>query len=166
MKEIAYNEYAGEALATLSKGAFLTTAHGGKHNTMTIGWGSIGSIWGKPILTVMVRPSRFTYGLIEASGEFTVSIPRKDLGKALGICGSKSGRDLAKPEGAGLELTSVPAIATPVIAGCGLHFACKVIYKQPLDLAGFTPAERTKWYADGDEHTVYYAEIIATYLDD
>lgn len=166
MKEITYNEYAHEALARLSKGAFLTTAHDGKHNTMTISWGSIGFIWGKPVMTVMIRPSRFTYGLIEASGEFTVSIPRKDLAKALGICGSKSGRDVTKPEAAGLELKSVPAVATPVIADCGLHFACKVVYKQPLDLTAFTPEYRTKWYGNGDEHKVYYAEIIAAYLDD
>ncbi|MBR2683498.1 MAG: hypothetical protein IKE22_09565, partial [Atopobiaceae bacterium] len=39
-------------------------------NTMTIGWGTIGTVWGKPILMVMVRPQRYTYGLINAAGEF------------------------------------------------------------------------------------------------
>jgi len=166
MKAIAYNDYANEALTALGKGAFLTVAHGGKHNTMTIGWGSLGIAWGKPIMMVMVRPSRFTHHLLEASGEFTVSIPRKDLSQALGLCGTKSGRDVQKPEAAGLDLKHIPEIATPVIAGCGLHFACKVVYKQAMDLDGLVPAYRSRWYGTGDAHTVYYGEIVAAYCDE
>lgn len=84
-KDVAYNEYAKETIEILSKGAFLTTTVDGVINTMTIAWGSLGFMWGKPIFTAMVRPSRFTYELLEKSGEFTVSIPFKDMSKALGI---------------------------------------------------------------------------------
>ena len=47
-KEVAYNEYANEIIETLSKGAFLTTTIDGAVNTMTIAWGSVGFMWGKP----------------------------------------------------------------------------------------------------------------------
>ena len=58
MKEIAYNQYAKETLEILSKGALLTVKSGEKVNAMTIGWGSIGFMWGKPVFMAMVRPSR------------------------------------------------------------------------------------------------------------
>ena len=103
MQEIPFDQYAPQVLQQLPKGAFLTVSHGGRDNTMTIGWGSLGVIWGKPVFSVLVRPSRYTYGLLEASGEFTVSVPLTDMAKALGVCGSKSGRDLDKFAAAGLQ---------------------------------------------------------------
>jgi flavin reductase (DIM6/NTAB) family NADH-FMN oxidoreductase RutF len=166
-KEIAYNEFAKQALDQLSKGgAFLTTAHNGKTNTMTIGWGSIGFVWGKPVLTVMVRHSRYTYELIEKSGEFTVSFPLNDMKKALGICGSKSGRDIDKFAAAGLTTLPGQNIATPVISGGGLHFECKIVYKQAMDQAQLDKAYNEKWYGAGDYHTFYMGEIVSCYTEE
>ena len=65
-------------LEQLPKGAFLTVKNGEKMNVMTIGWGNIGFIWGKPIFTALVRYSRYTYELLENSGEFAVCVPKKD----------------------------------------------------------------------------------------
>lgn len=97
MKKINAFEQGEAILKTLSKGAFLTTAADGKQNTMTIGWGSLGFKWGQPTFTVMVRQSRYTKELIDANPEFTVSFPVKEgFAQALGLCGSKSGRDLDK----------------------------------------------------------------------
>jgi flavin reductase (DIM6/NTAB) family NADH-FMN oxidoreductase RutF len=53
-------------------------------------------MWKKPIMTVMVRKSRFTHHIIENASSFTVSIPRDDLGEVLNFCGTKSGRDFDK----------------------------------------------------------------------
>lgn len=165
-KEVAYNQYANELTEILSKGAFLTTEMDGAINTMTIAWGSVGFMWGKPVFMAMVRPSRFTYECIEKSNQFTVSIPFKDMSTALGICGSKSGRDTDKIAAA--NLTTVPGkkISTPVIADCGLHYECKVVYKQemlPEQLAGDL---QQKWYANGNYHTLFFGEILATYVDE
>lgn len=166
MTQVKYNEQAAKVIEVMSKGAFLTTAHGGKVNTMTIGWGSLGFAWGKPIFTVMVRPSRHTFQLIEASGEFTVSLPLKEgMQQALGICGSKSGRDIDKFSAAGLTAQPGKQIATPVIAGCGLHYECKIIYKQPMNPELLAPATATQCYSSGDYHTLYFGEIVATYTD-
>lgn len=166
MREVPYTEYATKAIEILSKGAFLTTAHGGKTNTMTIAWGNIGFMWGKPVFTVMVRPSRYTYQLIEQSGEFTVSIPLQDMQQALALCGTKSGRDLDKIAAAGLTLLPGQKVATPVIAGCGLHYECKIVYKHPLDPAALDPAYKAKCYASGDFHTLYFGEIVACYREE
>lgn len=165
-KEVAYNDYAKEATEILSKGAFLTTAVDGAINTMTIAWGSIGFMWGKPVFMAMVRPDRFTFELLQKSGEFTVSIPFKDMSKALGICGSQSGRSIDKIAAA--QLTTVPGkkIVTPVIADCGLHYECKVVYKQEMSSELLTPDLQTKWYTGGNYHTLFFGEILATYIDE
>ena len=65
MKEIQVFDYADKIIKILSNGAFLNTCAEGKSNSMTIAWGSLGFMWGKPVFTVMVRQSRHTYQLIE-----------------------------------------------------------------------------------------------------
>jgi len=166
MKEVAYNEYADKAIDILSKGAFLTTANDGKANSMTIAWGTIGFMWGKPVFMAMVRHSRYTYQLLEKSGEFTVSIPFKDMKEALGVCGSKSGRDTDKFAAAGLKTEPAQKLATPVIANCGLTYECKVVYKQVMTDDNLDAANQQKWYAQGDYHTLYFGEIVASYTND
>ncbi len=164
--EIRYNEYANEITEVLSKGAFLTTEWDGKVNTMTIAWGSIGFIWRKPVFMAMVRPSRFTYEAMEKSGQFTVSIPFKDMGTALGICGSKSGRDIDKLVEANLTTNPGKKISTPVIANCGLHYECKVVYKQVMTPELLDKELQDQSYATGDYHTMYFGEILTTYVDE
>lgn len=65
------------------------------------------------------------------------------------------------------NLTTAPGtkISTPVIAGCGLHYECKVVYKQMVaDL--LAPDLQEKWYGTGNYHTLFFGEILATYLDE
>ena len=81
-----------ETIENIGKGrAFLTSKYNGKVNTMTIGWGSIGIVWQKPIFTVLVRQSRYTREFMEKSNNFTVSVCFDDsMKKAFNICGTKS----------------------------------------------------------------------------
>ncbi|WP_346354390.1 flavin reductase family protein [Azotosporobacter soli] len=164
-QELSYNEYAKEAVEILSKGAFLTTAANGAQNTMTIAWGSIGYIWQRPVFMVMVRPSRHSYQMLEASGEFTVSLPLKDMKEALAVCGSKSGRELDKFAAAGLKAAPSRNVAAPIIEGCGLHYECRVVFKQTMDPAHLDPSIAAQKYASGDFHTLYFGEILACYKD-
>ena len=165
MKEVSYNEYSKLVLDTLPKGAFLTTSHAGKINSMTIGWGSIGVIWRIPIFMVMVRPSRHTWGLIEAAGEFTVSVPLQDMSKALGICGTKSGRDTDKLALAGLKTLPGQVLSTPVIAGAGLHYECKVVFKQAMNPPALDGTLSQECYPTGDFHTMYFGKILSTWTE-
>ena len=96
-KTIKYNELTNEMLEQLRKGAFFTTKVGNKVNTMTIAWGGINIVWNKPLFIAYVRFSRDSYKMVEASDEFTISVPlEKDMKKELTYCGSKSGRDVDK----------------------------------------------------------------------
>ncbi|MCL5781679.1 MAG: flavin reductase family protein [Firmicutes bacterium] len=166
MKEdVKYNDYLKELLEQLPKGAFLTVKDEGKLNTMTIGWGTIGFIWQKPVFVVMVRKSRYTYQLLENAKEFTVSIPlRKELKKELALCGTKSGRELDKFKEGNLTPEPGKVVNTPVIGECDLHYECRVIYQQSMEPALVAENIKKLAYPKGDYHVMYYGEIVACYV--
>lgn len=165
MKEVMYNDYAKQLLETLPKGVFLNVSDGTRDNTMTIGWGSLGVIWSKPVLMVMVRGSRYTYDIIEKTDCFSVSVPLQvDLKKALGFCGSKSGRDHDKWIEAGLTKLPGQKVDAPLIGECELHYECQIIGRQKLTKEVLLPGIEQSCYASGDYHTLYYGEIVGVYL--
>lgn len=161
--QLTYEQFSAEAASLMPKNAFMTTAHNGKINTMTIGWGSIGIMWGKPVFTAMVRQSRYTKELVDQSGEFTITLPYDDTKEALALCGSKSGRDLDKIAAANLSLKTGQVVATPVIAARALQLECKVVFKQTMEQQNLDSANQSKWYANGDYHTLYFGEVVAAY---
>lgn len=164
-KDIHYTDYSKEFINQLTKGAFLNVKSKDSINTMTIGWGNIGFIWGKPILAVMVRYSRHTYQLIEKSTEFTVSLPLKgQLKKELGFCGSQSGKDFNKFKECNLTPKNGKVIETPIIDECDLHYECKIVHKQAMEPGLLDGKINEKYYSNHDYHVIYYGEIVATYI--
>ncbi len=148
-------------------GLFLVSAgKDGRANTMTIGWGLIGTIWRKPFFLVAVRPSRFTHCLIEESGEFTVCLPAKGMEHALEFCGTKSGRDVDKFRE--LNLTAVKGfeVAVSYIAECPVHYECKVAYKTDLKPEMLDEELRRDCYPAGDYHTLYFGLILGVYAEE
>ncbi|WP_066637707.1 flavin reductase family protein [Desulfolucanica intricata] len=165
IKNIKYNEYTKELLERLPKGVFLTVRDKEKLNTMTIGWGTVGYIWQKPIFVVSLRYSRYTYQLIEKAKEFTVSIPlNNDLNKALSICGTKSGKDINKFTECNLSADPGQVVSTPVIGECDLFYECKVVYQQAMEPALAAESIHKSCYSKGDFHVLYYGEIVASYI--
>lgn len=163
-----------EALKSMEKrGAFLTVKdNDGKVNTMAIGWGNIGYEWGRPIFTVLVRESRYTHELLENAEDFTVSIPLDDeMNKALGFCGSKSGRDLDKFKECNLAPIESKEVKSPAIDGCEMIYECKIVFKHHMDLelldddikSKWYKESNNKWYTQNDCHTIYYGEIVNCY---
>ena len=168
-KEIGVFDYSNEVLKKMKPGNFLTTKYKNKINTMIIGWGGINIEWGKPIFFVLVRDSRATYDLIENSNEFTISVPLDgNLNKAIGVCGTKSLREIDKFKTCNLTPVKGRVIDTPIIGEAKLHYECKVIYKQTLDESKLPKDVIDKYYQPGSRtntiHTVYYGEIVDQYL--
>ncbi|QGU00130.1 hypothetical protein SYNTR_1536 [Candidatus Syntrophocurvum alkaliphilum] len=159
-----YVEYANDFLGNLTKGAFLTVKHNEKLNTMTIGWGSLGYMWQRPIVMVAVRYSRYSYELIEKANEFTVSIPlNSDLKKDLAIAGKKSGRDINKFKECNITAQDSKTINSPIVDECDLFFECKVVYKQAMEPGTLDKSIREKFYATHNYHVLYYGEILDCY---
>ena len=67
MQTVPFNFNAAKNLEILSKTAFLTTYHMGKTNIMPIAWGALGVMWKLPTFVAMVRKSRYSYKLIDAT---------------------------------------------------------------------------------------------------
>lgn len=146
------------------QGAFLTVKNSGVVNTMTIGWGSTGFVWRKPVFTVLVRESRYTYDLIDKCDEFTISIPLSSkLKSALAYCGTKSGRDVNKFKECGILQVPAKKISTPVIDGCGLYYECKIIYKTDIIPDLLDRDIKNSVYSDNDYHKLFFGEIIDCY---
>ncbi|MGI6713394.1 MAG: flavin reductase family protein [Bacillota bacterium] len=163
--DVLFNKYSQELLQQLPKGAFLTVKKDDNINVMTIGWGSVGFIWGKPIFTLLVRSSRYTYELLDQTKEFSVSVPlNNDFKKELVLCGTKSGRDVDKFKEANLTPVPGKVISAPVIKECQLFYECKVVYEQLMDPKLLNETEKEKFYSQGDYHVIYYGEILASYV--
>lgn len=161
---IDYKKRMDEAFEQLQKGAFLTTEHKGKVNTMTIAWGGISFVWHKPVFLAYVRYSRDTYQMLENHQEFTVSIPlSKDMKRELAYAGTKSGRDTDKIKDLGLHLKAGEKVSVPVLADCDLHYECKVIYKQAMEPGNIPDELKDSYYKSHDYHVIYYGEILANY---
>lgn len=168
-------DYAGYICKGMKKGILLTTKNAGKVNTMTIGWGTIGIEWGKPIFIAFVRESRFTKEMLDGNAEFTVNIPYGNVdSQILGFCGTKSGRDMDKISEAGLTLEESSVISVPGIKELPLTLECKILYQQKQDLTALPAAILDRYYpsdpscpyagSDRDYHYAYYAEIVNAYL--
>ena len=70
---------------------------GSEHpNPMTVSWGGLGTLWDRPVATVYVRPTRFTFSLLGAEPFFTLNFLPEPYRAALDLCGSTSGRNTDK----------------------------------------------------------------------
>ena len=175
MKEkINITDYANLITKALPKGILLNTC-GDKFNSMVIGWGHLGTLWGRPTFHVYVRQGRYTKPLLDKTGEFTISVPLDNPDPAINkICGWQSGYNIDKVKEAGLELENAEIIATPGIKQYLLTIECKVLYSQDQDLSRIPEDIRDRMYpqdvdgtypmANRDFHTMYVGEIVAAYI--
>jgi len=106
---VQYTDYFALTIQHMQEEGLLlvTTGADGKPNVMTIGWGTIGSIWARPIFVVLVRPSRHSHSLMEQVSDFTVNVLPRELTTAASLCGSVSGREHDKFQEA--QLTPIPS---------------------------------------------------------
>ena len=162
MRKVNYNKNFTEVTKALEgNGGFLTVKSNDLLNTMTIGWANIGYIWSKPVLMVAVRKSRYTHKLIESSNDFTVSIPfNNKMKNELQFCGSKSGRNYNKFKELNLKTISSSKVDTPLIAGCDLHYECKIVFKQKMQPENLINSYQKNHYTNDDYHTLYFGEIL------
>jgi flavin reductase (DIM6/NTAB) family NADH-FMN oxidoreductase RutF len=143
----------------------LILVSGKKANPMTIGWGIIGIIWGVPVFTVLVRPSRYTYGLLEECLAFTVNVPTPDMHREMVICGTESGRNVDKVAKCRFTLEKSQHIDIPYIKECPIHYECRVVHKNRVMESTLERSIITGYYTGGDFHTVYYGEILGVYAE-
>lgn len=117
---------------------------GGRPNIITLAWaGTVCT--SPPMVSISVRPQRYSFDLIADSGEFVINLVGRDLMKACDWCGVRSGREEDKFTACGL--TAVPAEGmrlAPAIAQAPAYLSCIVRERKALG-----------------SHTLFLAEIVA-----
>ena len=103
-----------------------------KSNAMTIGWGGIGTLWGRTALTVYVAEKRYTKEFMDKAEYFTVMAFDVEHSNVLRYMGTKSGRDGDKAQALGLH-TAYTANGTPYYTEASLVIECKIMYAAPFD---------------------------------
>ena len=86
----------------------------GKANIMTAAWS--GTVSSDPVMvSVSIRPERYSYGIIKETGEFVLNLTTRDLAFATDFCGVRSGREIDKFRHLGLHKTKSVTVAAPGI---------------------------------------------------
>ena len=132
----------------------------GKTNTMTVSWGGVGVLWGKNVVTIYIRPQRYTHEFLEKTDRFTLSfydMSKEGMRQSLTLCGRKSGRDLDKIAEAGLHLIGEGGY--PWFEGSQLVFCCRTLYRSAFNPALISEDIKASAYPGADYHDVYIAEI-------
>ena len=119
-----------------------------KDNIITVAWaGTICS--DPPMLSISVRPERYSYNMIKESGEFVVNLTTEDLAYATDLCGVKSGRDIDKFKECKLTRIYGDVVKAPMIKESPVNIECRV--KDIMELG---------------THHMFIAEVVGVHVDD
>ena len=119
----------------------------GRPNILTVAWaGTVCT--NPPMLSISVRPERYSYHMIEAAGEFVVNLTTESLVRATDYCGVRSGREVDKFKEMHLTPCESKTVSAPAIAESPVAIECKV--KQVIELGS---------------HDMFLAEVTAVSVD-
>ena len=165
---VSYDYKLPKTLARLASPGLLlaSTKRSGESNVMTIGWGSVGIVWSRPMFVVLVRPSRYTYEFIEDSGAFTVNVPTEEMHKWVAVCGSRSGRDMDKFASYDMGTTVGQTVPAVTIDACPMIYECKVVHYNDVVPAHLSADIEVGSYRGSDYHRVYYGEVLGAYANE
>ncbi len=122
----------------------------GKVNPITIGWKTLGILWSTNIVTIAVRPSRFSFKILNSGIQgFTVNFMKPEHQDAIDYCGSKSGRNTDKIAGGNLTLADPIKGKVPFLQEADLVYECKIIHT--AESGDITP------------HRLYFGEILGAF---
>lgn len=120
----------------------------GHNNIITIAWaGTVCT--NPPMVSISVRPERYSYNIIKETGEFVINLTTKELAFATDYCGVKSGRDVDKFKEMNLVPVKGSIVNAPLIKQSPVNLECKVTEIIPLG-----------------SHHMFLAEVVATHADE
>ena len=144
-------------------GFLISAAKGSSTALMTAGWGLMGILWNKPVVTVYVRPSRHTFDFLKSGDKFTLSFFPESRRDILHYCGSHSGHDEDKLRSLSLKDSRIEDYV--VYDESVLTFACRKIYMREMDERLIMDKAITDaYYADKDVHWSFSGIIEHVYI--
>lgn len=132
-----------------------------KSNAMTIGWGGIGTLWGRTALTVYVAEKRYTKEFMDRSEYFTVMAFDVAHSNVLTYMGRQSGRDGDKAKALGLH-TAYTENGTPYYTEAEMVIECRIMYAAPFDPKYYKSDAPKNMYRNfpAGVHTMYIGEVV------
>lgn len=119
----------------------------GNTNIITVAW--TGTICSDPaMLYVSIRPERYSYHMIQETGQFVVNLTTKDLAKAADYCGVRSGKDVDKWKEMNLTPGKAQKVCAPIIEESPVNIECQVTEVRELGT-----------------HHMFLAEVVAVDVD-
>ena len=116
-------------------------------NILTVAW--VGTVCSDPpMVSISVRPERFSYGIIDRTGAFVINLVTEELVRAMDYCGVRSGRDTDKWADCGLTKAPSKTVDAPAIAEAPVNIECRVTERLRLG-----------------SHTMFVAEVTAVRVD-
>lgn len=104
----------------------------GNANIITVAWaGTVCT--NPPMLTISIRPERYSYHMIRETGEFVVNLTTEELARATDYCGVRSGRDTDKWADMGLTKEKASKVSVPLIRECPVNLECRVVRVDELE---------------------------------
>lgn len=161
-RKIRPEEFDSSPFKIIGKDWMLIAAESqGRVNCMTASWGGLGVMWSKNIAFIVVRKSRFTKELIDASESFSLNFfDRSQHGAMLSYMGTVSGRDEDKIARQGMALEHQDN--TPYFSQASTVILCRKLSCHPLDPSGFLDSTIDgQWYPDRDYHDLYMGEVVS-----
>ncbi len=146
---------------TFRNWALVTAKVKDKHNSMVIGWGTLGVLWRKNVAIVFIREDRYTYEFIEKADEFTISFYDDEYMEQLKVYGSLSGKDIDKDQKTGFHPEYVHNTVTYQEAK--MTIVCRKMFQTRLNDEDFTDFVPVEFYQNIDKnirHHMYIGEII------
>ncbi len=137
----------GTLLAPLPA-VLVTTGDMENSNIITIAWTGIVNTQ-PPKTYISVRKSRYSYDIIDKSGEFVINLTTADMVKKVDYCGIYTGRKVDKFKKCGFTKEQAKEVAAPIIAECPLALECRVTEKIELGT-----------------HDLFLADIVATDVEE
>ena len=120
----------------------------GNSDIVTVAWaGTICT--NPPMVSISVRPERFSHHMLMETGEFVINLTTKELAFATDYCGVKSGRDVDKWKEMNLTPVMGNVVKVPCIAESPVNIECKVVKVEKLG-----------------SHDMFVAEVVAVQVDD
>ena len=163
-KQLTPDRIPGNIIKMLGEEWMLITAGTDeKFNMMTASMGGLGIYNGKPIAFCFIKPSRYTYQLMETNNTYTLTFYTEAYREALRYCGSNSGRDMDKVNGSGLTPITTP-LGSKAFSEAWLIIECRKLVGQSITNEAIYD-EKMKANTVGDQlHKMYMGEIVNVWV--
>ena len=162
-KEIQPNEVTVNPINLYQDWIVLAVNNEEKPNAMLLTMGTMGVFRGKPIVSIFVNESRYTYELLQKNAYFTLAVFPEQYKESVNYLGHHSGRDGSdKIKDAGLEVSKTE-LGNPFFEQANLVIECRMLYTGTWDESKLDDSIKSAFYRDGERrpvHQQFIAEIV------